>query len=230
MRILISGASRGLGKSIAYRLAAEKHNLILIARSESLLNELKVELEGRYAVDVLPIAADLSKKEAFHFISSIIGTNVPDIIINNLGVYKEGGASTLKKAFLNQQLDLNLMAAIELNQLFIEELKRRRNGLIVHINSIMGVEAKSLATAYSISKHALKAYSDALREELRADGIKVSTIYPAAINTSSWDGIEANKEQMIQTDDVAELIACRLKRGGKSIVEEIHLSSLNFST
>ena len=83
--------------------------------------------------------------------------------------------------------------------------------------------------SYSISKHALKAWNDSLREELRTKSVKVTAIYPGAMNTSSWDEVEnVERQKMIQVEDVAKLIRQLIEIGESTLVEEIRLSPLNF--
>jgi short-subunit dehydrogenase len=227
MRILISGASRGLGKNLAYQLAKSGHDLILMARSEERLKSIKSDLEKIVKVEV--IAVDLSDAEETRAaIGKISSLDKIDVLINNVGVYSENQASDFDTHELKSQLDINLWSAIHLTQAILPGFIQKKSGLILNINSVMGVEAARHAATYSISKHALKAWNDSLREELRNKGIKVSAIYPGAINTSSWDGIEADREAMIQTEDIAELVVTLLKIGSSTLVEEIHLSPSNF--
>lgn len=229
MRILISGASKGLGKTLAKELAAAAYDLILVARSKALLWEIKQELEHKHQVEVQIIQADLSKKGSFQLLEKSFETAAyPDVLINNLGVYVEDEIAQLKAETIDQQLELNFKSAVRLSQLLEPHFRQQKAGTIININSVMGIEAKTRAVSYSISKHALKAWSDSLRESFRESGIKVCSIYPGAINTTSWDGLEVDRSKMIQKEDIAKLVLSVLQLGPSTLVEEIRLSPLNF--
>ena len=92
----------------------------------------------------------------------------------------------------------------------------------------MSINAAPFASNYSISKHALKAWTDALRAELREQGVKVCGIYPGAVDTSSWDVSTANKQEMIHPTDIAKLVALIPSFSKSTLVEEIKISPLNF--
>lgn len=229
MRILISGASKGLGKSLAKELAAAAYDLILVARSKLLLEELKQELIDNYQVDVQVIQADLSKKDSYQLLeTNFKAIGHPDVVINNLGIYLEDEITQLNVETIDQQLELNFKSAVRITQLVEPYFKQKKAGIILNINSVMGIEAKSRAVSYSISKHALKAWSDTLRESYREFGVKVCSIYPGAINTTSWDGLEVDRSKMIQKEDIAKLVVSVLSLGPSTLVEEIRLSPLNF--
>ena len=229
MRILISGASKGLGKTLAKELAAAAHDLILVARSKALLEELKQQLESSHKVKVEIIEADLAKQASFQEVETTFKkTGYPDVIVNNLGVYLEDEITQLKEETIDQQLELNFKSAVRMSQLVEPFFKQKGEGLIININSVMGLEAKERAVSYSISKHALKAWSDNLREAYRKNGIKVCSIYPGAINTTSWDGLEVDRSKMIQKEDIAKLLLSILSLGPSALVEEIRISPLNF--
>lgn len=228
MKILISGASKGLGRTLAQHFGSQENDLILIARSMNQLADLKQELE--FPIDVQIISADLSQKAEREKCLNQIDIDSIDVLINNVGLYAEDNPSTLNLEQLDELLELNLKSAIELTQAVIPSFKKRKQGQIITINSVMGKTASAQAANYSISKYALKAWTDGLREELRPYQIKVCNLYPGAINTSSWDGIDVNRSQMIQKEDLANLIESILKMGPSTLVEEVVLSPLNFET
>jgi short-subunit dehydrogenase len=107
-------------------------------------------------------------------------------------------------------------------------MKAAERGMIVNISSINGLAADQHAAAYSISKHALKAWNDALREELRNSGIRVTAFYPGPVNTSSWEGLPVDHQAMIQAEDIAELVVCIGRISSAALVEEVRISPLKF--
>lgn len=229
MKAVISGATRGIGKAIATQLAKEQYELVLLARNEKSLARLQQELQTDTTnVSICPI--DLSsnqltveletQKELFK------GTTV---LVNNLGIYSTQNAGQLDLNLLQKQLEVNLYSAIQLTQFLLPYLLKEDKANIINIGSVMAIQASSFAADYSISKHAFKAWNDGLREELRKQKVKVSAIHPGAVNTSSWDGIQADREQMIQPEDIAELTSSILKMSDNTLLEEIRISPRNFT-
>jgi len=228
MKAIITGASRGIGKAIAHALANTSYDLILIARGEKGLLELKGEL-NQYKVEIecwpLDLGDPVQSKKAQTQIANLDSLN---LLVNNLGVYWEDSASSFTTKSLEEILEINLLQAISLSQKSIPLLKLEKTANIINIGSVMSIEARSKATAYSISKHAFKGWNDALREELRLEGIKVTAIYPGSVNTSSWDGIDVDKSELIQTEDIAKMVSSILDMNANSLIEEIRINPLRF--
>ena len=228
MRALISGATRGIGKAISKELNKKGYDLILLARNLSDLENLKGELPNKesktsiFSIDLKNESELVSLKE------KIENLNELDVLINNVGVFNTNQADDINSTDLKDLFQINLYAAIELSNLFIPIMKEKHEGTIINIGSVMSLHAASFASNYSITKHAFKGWNDALRDELRAYGIKVSAIYPGAVNTSSWDGINVDRTAMIQADDIAKLVGIALELNDSTLVEKIVLSPLQF--
>jgi hypothetical protein len=228
MKAVISGATRGIGKAIANKLADLGYDLVILARDQQELQQSKLELSERN-VAVQTVAIDLAHEEVEAKLKTAAtvfeGTSV---LINNLGVYSMQNAAEIQLHKLREQMNVNLYSAIALTQ------QIRKNGgsealrSIVNIASVMSVKPASFAADYSMSKHAFKAWNDALREELRTKGTKVSAIYPGSVNTSSWDGLEVDRTAMIQAEDIAEMVECVLRMRENTLLEEIHVSPITF--
>src|SRR5690606_31085112 len=117
--------------------------------------------------------------------------------------------------------------AISISNVLLPKMIESNSGHIFNICSVASIHALEHASSYSISKAALKSWNDSLREELRHKGIKVTAIYPGSVNTSSWEGTNADTNKMIQTEDIVALIEACLKMSTNALCEEIHLSPLN---
>lgn len=228
MNILISGASRGIGRAVATLLASKNHNLYLISRSISDLESLKAKIQTQEnKVEIF--SCDLSKsQESVQLIEKIQATTQIDVLINNLGIFETNQSDQIDIDELKKLMDLNLYSAINLSNAVIESMKESEQGTIINMGSVMSHLAAPFAANYSISKHAFKAWNDALRDELRQHGLKVCAIYPGAVNTSSWDGMEVNRDAMIQPEDIAKLINTLLEMNYNTLVEEVRLSPLRF--
>jgi len=228
MKTLISGATRGIGKAIAVDLAAKGHQLILLARNKGELKILADELKTSNSTHEY-FAIDLTDAAQIRDIPKQLNPKGGiDLLINNLGIYELDQASNLEEQNLKRLLELNLFSAINLTQIMLPLLRKSAPSSIININSVMGITANKDASSYSISKHALKAWNDTLREELRAEQIKVSSIYPGAVNTSSWDNTGANRTTMIQAEDIAKFVGNLIDLGSTCLVEEVSVSPMNF--
>ncbi|MBL4708322.1 MAG: SDR family NAD(P)-dependent oxidoreductase, partial [Flavobacteriales bacterium] len=129
---------------------------------------------------------------------------------------------------LKNQLEVNLYSAVNLTQLVLNS-KNCSLSTIINIGSVMSLNAMPFAADYSISKYSFKGWNDSLRENLRKEGIKVSAIYPGSVNTSSWDGLEVDRNQMIQATDIAEIVTSILKMSNNSLIEEVRISPRDFT-
>ena len=228
MKAVISGATRGIGKAISEKLAELGYDLVLLARNEEDLEQCRSSLSSTN-VTVEYLAIDLSqqniqqklKESAFIFEGATL-------LVNNLGVYSMQNVTDIDLSKLKSQMDVNLYSAIALTQ---QVLKQKVEGVvknIVNIASVMSLKSASFAADYSMSKHAFKAWNDALREELRTRAIKVSAIFPGSVNTSSWDGIDVDLSEMVQAEDIAEMVSCILAMKKNTLLEEVHVSPLTF--
>jgi short-subunit dehydrogenase len=228
MRVIISGATRGIGRAIAQELAKKRHELFLIARSLSDLQILKEQLnDSENLIQIFSI--NLTNNDDLETLKREFAPfDYFDVLINNLGIFETNQIDDTVVPKLKETLDQNLFSAINLSELVLDKMKDFEKGTIINMGSIMSHMAAPFASNYSISKHALKGWNDALREELRQYGIKVCSIYPGAVNTSSWDGMEINRDAMIQPEDIAKLVATLLEMNQNTLVEEIKLSPLQF--
>jgi len=174
---LVTGGTKGIGKAIADELAKAGAQVIVSART-------KPE-ETRHHF----IAADLTNAgEVDQLAKEIEGAfGGVDILINNLGglTTPGGGHSTLTDAHWQQELDLNLIAAIRLDRTLLPKMIEKQSGVIIHISSVAAKQALwNLNLAYAVSKAALNSYSKALATELAAQGVRVLTVAPGATKTA----------------------------------------------
>lgn len=226
MKVLISGASRGVGRAIARQFAKEENELFLLSRTKSDLQLLKEELDGKCKVHILPI--DLSDQQQIERFSLQDFKGDELSLVNNVGTYSREELSNLDRTAIERIMAVNLYGTIELTNKLLAELRDAKNASIFNISSINGLMSDPGATAYSITKHSMKAWNDALREELRKDDIKVTAFYPGPINTSSWEGMDVDLEAMIQAEDIARMIETISTLSKGSLVEEVRMSPLNF--
>ncbi len=229
MKIVITGASRGLGFSMAEAFAAEGHDLYLTARNEVTLYSALASLMARYPDQVIKAKAfDLAvKQQALDFGNWIVGLGiVTDILINNAGFFEPGEIGNEPDGQLENMLNVNLMSAYYITRTLLPEMKKRQSGHIFNISSVAGLEAYANGGSYSISKFALSGFSKNLREELKQHSIKVTCIYPGAVYTDSWAGSGVAPERIMQPADVANSILMISKLSAQACVEELILRPL----
>ena len=128
---------------------------------------------------------------------------------------------------VNRMLAINFKAAFSITQGLLNVFKSQKSGTIINIGSIVTEQPRKDISAYTISKFALQGYTKVLTDELKDFGIKVTEIIPGSINTSSWDGIEAPKEEFVQTKDLIDATEMILKSSLGANFEQIIVRPTN---
>ncbi|MCD6331867.1 MAG: SDR family NAD(P)-dependent oxidoreductase [Bacteroidales bacterium] len=184
--VLISGATAGIGKATAYRLAGEGYRLILTARREQLLHQIVEDLIKSARINCLGLVMDVrNRQQVEEKISGLAGPwkNI-DILINNAGL--AAGLDPVQEADpddWDQMIDTNVKGLLYLSHLVSKGMVSRRQGHIVNISSIAGKEVYSKGSVYCATKHAVEALTKGMRLDLLPFGIKVSSVSPGAVNT-----------------------------------------------
>ena len=171
---LITGAGSGIGAALADVLHARGDDLVLLARSEQRAEQLSEQYAGAHT-----LVADLAD------VPSLAALELPDSldsVVHAAGVVDLGTVSELTAAQWREHLDVNLLAPAELTRLALPALRAAR-GTVVYVNSGAGLRANPEWSAYAASKHGLRALADALREEEREHGVRVTSIYPGRTAT-----------------------------------------------
>ncbi len=193
MNILVTGASRGIGKTIAKSLQSYG-NVYVTARNEEKLKEFGNEM---YFV------CDLSKEEDLLKLGDFIQEKEIDILVNNAGEYTYCDIENTEISKLNEMLAINLKAPIYLMHSAIPHMKKNRFGRIINIGSISGVMGEAYASMYSATKAGLIGLSKATGLELAEFGITVNTINPGWVDTelgkSSIEDSEFSEEEILES-------------------------------
>jgi NAD(P)-dependent dehydrogenase (short-subunit alcohol dehydrogenase family) len=181
--VLITGASAGIGKAAALRLAARGHHVIATGRNVAALEQIKRSAKGRLDTLVLDIASAASVEAAQPEVKALAGQNGLDVLINNAGYTVAGPLEKVGDAELKAQFETNVFGPMRMIRAFLPEMRERKRGRIINISSVVGRIALPFFGPYTASKHAIEALSDALRNELKAHGIDVVIIAPGSIST-----------------------------------------------
>jgi short-subunit dehydrogenase len=229
MKIVITGASRGLGFSMAEAFAAEGHDLFLTARNEVKLYNALESLMSRFPDQIIKAKPfDLCTKEgAKDFGNWVLGLGVePDILINNAGTFEPGRVCDEPEGQLEDMLNVNLLSAYHITRVLLPSMMKRKSGHIFNISSIAALQAYPHGGSYSISKFALSGFSKNLREELKPYSIKVTCIYPGAVYTDSWSGSGVKPGRIMKPSDIADTIVQISKLSPQALVEELVIRPL----
>ncbi|WP_036602086.1 SDR family NAD(P)-dependent oxidoreductase [Olivibacter sitiensis] len=221
---LITGATKGIGRAIAYRLAQAGYHLLLIARSEANLTEYQKELQAAYStINVMIYPCDLSIESDLRECAVSIDANCPqiDVLINNVGLFHAGSILDIPLAEMKVLFDINYFVAQYLSAFFGNKMAKVGSGHIINIGSIAAEQATEHASAYSVTKFALHGLTVNLRAALAPKGIKVSEVIPGATWTSSWEGSDLPREKFVTADDVARAVVACLSVGETANVEEV---------
>lgn len=182
LRVVISGASSGLGLALAQHYLQQGAHVAACARRADLLQSLSEQFPGQvscYPLDVRDAAA--LQAAALHFIAQV---GVPDIVIANAGVSSGTLTEYAEDIHAFQQvMDINVMGVVKTFQPFIAAMRETGNGTLVGVASVAGFRGLPGAGAYSASKAALISYLESLRIELHGSGVSVVTLCPGYIET-----------------------------------------------
>jgi short-subunit dehydrogenase len=219
--LVITGGTKGIGRSIIERFAREGFDIATCARKQDDLEALKQELTTQVAV--YTFQADVSVKEKVQqFTAFIQSLNRPvDVLINNAGYFVPGEITTEPEGTLESMMNANVFSAYHVTRGLAHLMKDRKSGHIFNMCSIASIKAYPNGGSYAITKFALLGFSRCLREELKNWGIRVTAILPGATKTASWDGVDLPDERFMKPDDVANMVFAAWSLSSHSVVEEI---------
>jgi uncharacterized protein len=185
---LITGASSGIGAIYADRLARRGHDLILVARNQSRLEELAARLRGETGRSVEIVSADLNNDADLHRVETILRTNSTiAMLVNNAGV---GGAAPLLASdvdAMDRMIRLNVLALTRLTYAAVPAFVARGGGTIINIASIVAISPETLNGVYGGSKAFVLAFSQSLQHELADKAVRIQAVLPGATATEFWD-------------------------------------------
>lgn len=223
MNVIVTGASRGLGKAVAEIFAANGNDLYITARHEEKLYKTAEELMNAYSsITIKAIPFDLSKKEqAKEFGQWCLKHGAPDVLVNNAGSFAGANVYDEEDGALEKMIETNLYSAYHLTRVIVPEMIKQQSGHIFNMSSIAGLKAYPRGGSYSISKYAIRGFSVNLREDLKQHNIKVTTVYPGAAYTDSWAASGLPEKRFMEAGDIAKMIYSASQLSPQACVEEI---------
>jgi short-subunit dehydrogenase len=222
MNIVITGGSKGIGKALAEKFLNSKNQIIICSRNESELSATAKELNENLDV-VKYFAADLSKKsDVIKFADWVLEQfGSIDILINNAGLFVPGSIYDEPEENLDKMININLFSAYHLTRALLPLMMKKKSGHIFNMSSIAALSAYKNGGSYSISKYAMMGFSKNLREEMKPFNIKVTTVYPGAVYTSSWSGTGVLPSRIMEVNDIADMIYAASLLSPQACVEDI---------
>jgi NAD(P)-dependent dehydrogenase (short-subunit alcohol dehydrogenase family) len=193
--VLITGASRGIGRATALALDGAGHDVIAGVRDEDAAERLAAEASGRLRT----LRVDITDADSVHAAAEAVGGRL-DALVNNAGVVVGAPVEALDLDKLRRQLEVNVVAQVAMTQALLPAL-RAAAGRVVFMSSISGRVSVPLLTPYTASKFAIEAIADGLRLELRPWGIRVVLVEPGSIDTDMWRGAEAQFDSEVAAMD-----------------------------
>lgn len=202
---LITGASRGIGRAIAYSFAEAGYDLILTCeKSADVLNDLSDELRTKYGVSCRSFVGDLSDSATCNHLFESIDSL--DVLINNAGISYVGLVTDMDDDDWNRVMDINLNAPFYLSRLAIPLFLKNRSGKIINVTSVWGEVGASMEVAYSASKGGLIAFTKALAKELAPSNIAVNAISLGMMDTDMNSHLSDEEKQDVIDDIPADRI------------------------
>lgn len=224
MNVVITGASRGIGKATARIFALHGYDLYLSSKNEGNLLQTIEELKKDFPnISIDGKAFDLGKKQDAQLLGEWINNNTDtlDVLVNNAGNFIQGDVSNEPDGALEEMMEVNLYSAYHLTRTVLTKMKAAKAGHIFTLCSIASLGAYPGGGAYSISKFALLGFTKNLRRELQPHGIKVTAIIPGAAFTDSWKGSGVAEQRLMEADDIAKVIYNVTLLSPQAVVEEI---------
>lgn len=225
-KAVVTGGTRGIGRAIAQALITAGVDVIITARDEdkiaSTVNELNELGPGRCAGFVCDVRDESQVKELFAHAATVLGGL--DILINNAGIGIFSPVESTSGDDFRAVIETNLCGVFYCCHEAIPLMRQRGGGYIINISSLAGANPHPNMAAYNASKFGLNGFSEALMQEVRHDGIKVSYIMPGSVNTEfGGDEPSAEKSWQLQPEDIARVVMDLLQYPDRPLASRIEI-------
>jgi len=223
---IVTGAGRGIGRSIALTLARNGARVSLAARTEAELQAVQSEI-GAFGGQAASFPTDVSDESE---VISLVRNTVErfgqlDILINNAGIGIFGPLVETTTEQWDRIMAINARGPFLLCREAIPYLRQREQAFIINITSVVGVKGYVNQAAYSASKHAVMGMTKALAKEVQSDGIRVHAICPGGVDTQllSQARPDLDRAVLMQPEELADIVLFLVTRQGNAVMDEIHV-------
>ena len=223
---LLTGATKGIGKAIAIKLAEHSYNLFIVGRNAQQLKKTSVELET-YGVSCQFLEADLSQAE---MPESIIDKCIKfykrlDLVVNNAGLANSLPVSETPMDLWDSIFAVNARAPFFICKAAVPHLKNSPKSIIINIGSVVDFKGYANQAVYASSKHALAGFTKVLAKEVQKDGVHVHLISPGGVNTEMVREMrpDIDTEKLIQPEEIADIVEFIITRKGKGTIDHFYI-------
>lgn len=218
--ILITGASDGIGRSIAIKLSLKGHKLILCGRDKEKLQEVAKECDGQAEIRVFDINNSAERANSISTIGEL------DVLINNAGVWhKVGELEEISDEMISDIINTNLTSQILLTKALLPLLRDKEGAAVINVISKSGITAQEGQSVYSASKWGMRGFTDVLRNDTKGNAVRIGAVYQSGTNTKLFEkaGDDFPVETFTEPDDLADVIVFMLSRPKKLWINEIRI-------
>lgn len=222
MKILITGASRGIGKAIAKELIQNGHDLMLVSRNADNLKKAKSEMHSANR-NIESFVCDVGNEDEIKNLLVYCQEKkfLPNVLVLSAGIFIEGSLTNSKTKDFLETMNVDLYQIYYFVKEFITILKNQNNAKIIIIGSTASLEAYPIGALYGVAKWGLKGYSINLRKELMNENIGVTLINPGGTLTDLWEGEDLPPNRLLEPSDIGKLINAILTLSAQAVVEEL---------
>jgi NAD(P)-dependent dehydrogenase (short-subunit alcohol dehydrogenase family) len=222
-RVLISGATRGIGRAIALRFAREGWSVAFCGRDEEAVRGLEVLLRKDYGIQAFGITADMGNKTAVQQFAFLALEHLGglDVLVNNAGQFIPGAVGEEADGVFEAMIQVNLAGAYHITRAVLPALQQSPRSHIFNICSTASIMAYTNGGSYCISKFGLLAMSKLLRAEYLGTPLSVTAVLPGATHTDSWAASGLPASRFMQADDIAEMVWNCWTVNQTAVVEEL---------
>jgi NAD(P)-dependent dehydrogenase (short-subunit alcohol dehydrogenase family) len=222
---VVTGGSRGIGLAIARALVERGAKVAITASSEAPRRAGAGELQKTAGAEVLPLRADVRRYEEVEQAMRTVAERFGgiDILVNNAGIGIFRPVADMSLEEWHQVIDTNLTGVFHGCRAALPHLRARGAGWIVNISSLAGANAFPEAAAYCASKAGLNAFSEALMQEVRHDGVRVAYVMPGSVRTGFSGRSAGNDEWKLAPDDVAQVVVDLIAHSSRSLPSRVEI-------
>ena len=208
---LITGASSGIGYEIAKLFAADKIDLLIVARNEKKLLEIKSKFEKQFKVDVFTVAADLSSNQGIETIYGVVHKNdlIVNYLVNNAGFGDYGSFIDRSMEKYREMIQLNVLSLTELSYHYGKEMIKRGKGRILNVASMAGLQPDPNFAVYGATKAYVINVSEAIHKEFENTGVTVTVLSPGATASNFMERADMNNAKLYASGVMTSLDVAR---------------------
>jgi NAD(P)-dependent dehydrogenase (short-subunit alcohol dehydrogenase family) len=225
MIAVVTGASQGIGRAIAEAFAErDSAQVALVARTRSKLESVAEACRGRGG-EALVVPTDVTDDAAVaEMADTVTGRwDVPDVLVNNAGLFTYAPLDDLTLEGFREQIDVNLTGSFAVTQAFLPAMRARGAGHLFYMASVASITAYPGNAGYCAAKHGVRGLARVVREETKDEGLRVTTVIPGATHTPTWEGVDLPEERFMPPEDVAQSVVDAYHLSDRTVLEELLL-------